>query len=181
MNLNYKCCFTGYRPAKFPFALSKNNPDYVKFENSIVQGIIKLADEGCTEFYTGMAMGFDIIAAEMVMLLKKIEKFSHIRLVCVLPFENQGDSFNDYWKKKYYDILKEADEKIILNKSYHTGCYQVRNKYMVDNCDYVFTWYDGQSGGTRNTIDYAIKIGRKVLNVNDNDIDGFALQTNLEL
>ena len=73
-NSIYKCCFTGYRPSKFPFKLSVNDEKYIKFENNLVEGILELINEGCRVFYTGMAMGFDIIAAETVILLKK----SHI-------------------------------------------------------------------------------------------------------
>ena len=39
---------------------------------------------------------------------------------------------------------------------------------MVDNSDYVITWFDGQSGGTKNTIRYAKKIGRQIFNIYEN-------------
>ena len=176
-----KCCFTGYRPAKFPFELSVDNYDYIEFENSLLESIIKLISENCCIFYTGMAMGFDIIAAESVLLLKKARPDLDIKLVCVIPFEAQGESYSDFWRKKYLDILKEADESIVLSHKYYSGCYQVRNKFMVDNCDYVLTWYDGKSGGTKNTLDYASKKQRQIFNVNKKTEETIAIQTFFEL
>lgn len=176
-----KCCFTGYRPAKFPFKLSGNDSDYVEFENDLMSGILDLISNGCNTFYTGMAMGFDIIAAEVVSLLKRARPNLNIKLVCVLPYENQGDSFGDFWREKYYNVMTVADEKIVISENYHKGCYQMRNKYMVDNCDIVLTWYDGKSGGTRNTINYALQNNRKVINICKNECENLAIQTVFEL
>ena len=180
-NSIYKCCFTGYRPSKFPFKLSVNDEKYIKFENNLVEGILELINEGCRVFYTGMAMGFDIIAAETVILLKKSNIIDNIKLICVLPFENQGKGFGEFWQKKFDFVIENCDEKMVLSKDYHKGCYQIRNKYMVDNSDFVLTWYDGQSGGTKNTIDYAIKNYRKIFNVKKENGDSYPVQTMFEI
>lgn len=177
----YKCCFTGYRPSKFPFELSEYNENYIDFENSLVVGILNLIEQGCTIFYTGMAMGFDIIAAEAVILLKKAKLEKQIKLICVLPFESQCENFGEFWQKKYNMVIENCDEKIILSENYHKGCYQIRNKYMVDNSDFVLTWYDGKSGGTRNTLNYAASKQRKIFNVNKENSENFAIQTVFEL
>lgn len=176
----FKCCFTGYRPQKFGFKMSFNDPLYVKFENLLTEWIIKLINEECRIFYTGMAMGFDIIAAENVALLKKARPELGIKLICVIPFLGQEEGFDTFWRAKYDAIMAQADEKILLSDQYYSGCYQVRNKFMVDNSDFVLTWYDGKAGGTRNTLNYAVKQGKQVLNIND-ECEDFAVQTVFEL
>lgn len=180
-NTVYKCCFTGYRPAKFPFRLSESDKAYIDFENALFEGITNLIEEGCKIFYTGMAMGFDIIAAETVALIKKARKDLDIKLICVVPFQNQEEGFGSYWREKYNRIIEDSDEKIIISDSYHKGCYQIRNKYMVDNSDFVLTWFDGKSGGTKNTLDYAASKNRKIFNINDSNIENYAFQTVFEL
>lgn len=175
-----KCCFTGYRPQKFSFKMSLSDSNYVIFENKLTEWIIKLINEDCRIFYTGMAMGFDIIAAENVALLKKARPELGIKLICVIPFSGQEKGFNSFWMEKYNYIMSQADEMILLSDDYYSGCYQVRNKYMVDNSDCVLTWYDGKKGGTRNTIDYALKQGRQVFNINEAD-NSYAVQTVFEL
>lgn len=174
------CCFTGYRPSKFPFSLNYGDPDFGKFENALSEQVLKLAEEGCGTFYCGMAMGFDIIAAETVISVKN--GFSEpLKLVCVLPFKNQGEEFSGDWKKRFYRVLDAADSVEILADNYYPGCYSKRNRFMVDSSDYVITWYDGKSGGTKNTIDYAIKRGRKVFNVNEDCCDTSARQLEFEI
>lgn len=175
-----KCCFTGYRPAKLPFDVNVKNKEYFDFENLVIDGILKLAEEGCSVFYSGMAMGFDIFCAECVLLLKKFNKIS-LKLVCVIPFKGQSSTFPKSWQERYEKILNECDEAIILSEEYFKGCYQKRNIFMVDNSDYVLTWFDGKAGGTKNTVDYAIKQNRFVLNLNNDVKKDFFPQTVFEI
>lgn len=175
-----KCCFTGYRPSKFPFSLDKENKQFKLFEDQLINGILELAKENCRVFYTGMAMGFDIIAAETVIFLKNFYK-TPIKLIGVIPFRGQEVSYTSFWRERYQKVLEACDEVIVLSEEYFQGCYQKRNIYMVENSDYVLTWYDGKSGGTRNTIDYAAKIGREIINVNSAKVENFAVQTYFEV
>ncbi len=177
----YKCCFTGYRPSKFPFSLDREDLEYKKFENNLYEEILMLVNQGCTTFYSGMAMGFDIIAAEAVLFLKNLYKDREFKLICVLPFAEQGESFSYIWKERFYNVLSCCDKKIILSDEYFQGCYQKRNEFMVDNSDYVLTWYDGKAGGTRNTLNYAIKKQRYIVNANKIPTPSFAVQTSFEL
>ena len=170
-----KCCFTGYRPQKFPFSLNKENIEYRTFEDDLIIQILELVNQGCSVFYSGMAMGFDIIAAEAVLFIKKTHK-TPIKLICVIPFQEQSKSFDDYWKEKYSNILEVCDEKIVLSEEYHKNCYRERNEYMVKNSDYVITWFDGRPGGTKNTLDYAARQGRYIFNINKKS-ENYAVQT----
>ena len=48
---------------------------------------------------------------------------------------------------------------------------------MVENSDYVLTWYDGKPGGTRNTLEYALSKKRYVINTCNNVSESFGIQT----
>ncbi len=160
---NISCCFTGYRPAKFPFALSYGKKEYTDFENSLIKEVFSAYGFGCRRFYSGMAMGFDIIAAETVLELKRIKP--DVSLCCAIPFRGQNNSYSADWNERYNKILELADEIIYVCDGYSRGCYAKRNKYMVDNSDVVITWFDGRPGGTANTVKYAKDIGRAVINL----------------
>ena len=159
------CCFTGYRPQKFPFPLSRENAAYLNFENSLLAKITELVNAGCLTFYTGMAMGFDIIAAECVLSVSKAMKHHAIRLICAIPFLDQAKSFSPEWKERYESVLARADGAVLISDKYYPKCYFDRNRFMVDNSDFVLTWFDGSSGGTKNTVEYAKSISRKVINI----------------
>ena len=164
------CCFTGYRPSKFPFELRDEDSEFIKFENKLVDAVFSLPDEECFTFYCGMAMGFDIIAAETVLLLRETYKKAKISLVCVIPFIEQAASFSDEWKERYDAVLEQADEIILLSDKYYNGCYRKRNEFMVDNSDFIVTWFDGKSGGTRNTLAYANKNEKRIINLNEDGV-----------
>lgn len=164
-NRELACCFTGYRPSKFPFRLDKSSKDYIDFENALYKEIFSVYSCGVKTFISGMAMGFDIIAAETVLRLRRAKP--EVKLVCAIPFKNQAKDFPNDWKQRYFEILDAADDIIYVSEEYNRGAYFKRNKYMVDNSDIVITWFDGRTGGTANTIDYAIRKGRSVINLNN--------------
>ncbi len=166
------CCFTGYRPQKFPFPLNRTNPEYIDFENRLIDKIAGLISNGCLTFYTGMAMGFDIIAAECVLQLAEVMKNYAVRLVCALPFKEQAAKYPADWKEKYDNILSCADETVLISDKYYRNCYFDRNRFMVDNSDFVLTWFDGSPGGTKNTVKYAESVSRKVINLYAGCSDG---------
>ncbi|MBR6572328.1 MAG: DUF1273 family protein [Clostridia bacterium] len=166
-NLSKSCCFTGYRPEKFDFNLCDDTKEYLEFENKLYGAVFSLGDQGVTRFYCGMAMGFDILGAEAVLTLREAKTDAAIELICVKPFEEQAKSFPDFWKKKYNNILKEADEIVVMGKDYYKGCFHKRNCYMIDNSDMVLTYYDGKSGGTKSTLIYANKKGKKIVNIGE--------------
>ncbi len=165
LNLIKKACFTGYRPGKFPFSLEKNNTEYKKLITSLTQMLINLINSGCSVFYCGMAEGFDLICAEVVLSLKK--KYKSLRLVCVLPFLRHNEAVKFSWKKRYNAIFSTCDEVVYSSDEYNISAFQIRNMYMVDHSDCVITWYDGKKGGTRNTLTYAQKEGKQIINLNN--------------
>ncbi len=176
-----KCCFTGYRPKKLPFKITDTETrEYKKFENAVLEELLKICSLGVNTFYTGMAMGFDIFAAELVIAIKNAYK-TPVRLVCVLPFKEQGEDYPMEWKHRFDNILKNCDEKIVLAEEYSRGSYQKRNMFMVDNTDCVLTWYDGKKGGTRNTIDYALKKGRYIFNAYKEPVETIGFQEKIEI
>lgn len=172
-----KVCFTGYRPEKFDFDLKKGNKKFDILIARLEKTIISLINEGCRVFYCGMAQGFDILAAECVVALKNT--YPDIILIACLPYKQQEYGFSSDWRNRFYDILFACDDTVCLNDNYTNWCFMERNIYMVDKSDYVVCWYDGRKGGTKNTITYARKNLKHVINLNtdyDEDLD-FKQQT----
>lgn len=110
-----------------------------------------------------MAMGTDIWAAEIVLERKKMNKDLH--LICALPHPNFESRRSMTEKMKFNKILKNADLVKEINDHYFTGCYQVRNEWMVDRSNLVIAVFNGQKSGTKNTVDYAFRKGIGVINV----------------
>jgi uncharacterized phage-like protein YoqJ len=119
--------------------------------------------DGYVTFITGMAMGTDIWAAEIVLNRKKTNKDLH--LICALPHPNFESRRSMTEKMRFSKIIKKADIVKDINDHYFTGCYQVRNEWMVDRSNLVIAVFNGQKSGTKNTVDYATRRGVKVLNI----------------
>ena len=54
----------------------------------------------------------------------------------------------------------------MVSEHYSSDCFFARNRYMVDKADVVVCAYDGQSGGTAYTVNYALKKGKIVIQIN---------------
>ncbi len=175
------CCFTGYRPHKFGFKFSQDNSDFVKMENKLIDAVFSLADQGCYKFYCGMAMGFDLLAAETVIMLKKLYKKARIDLVAVIPFEKQSAAWDDVWRARYERVLRQADSLVYISREYKKGCYHNRNCYMVDNSDIVITWFDGRAGGTAQTLSYAARKDRRIVNLSDSGVHEYIIDSPYEI
>ncbi len=121
------------------------------------------ADDGFSTFITGMARGIDIWAAQIVLNLKS--QNADISLICAPPYEGFEKKWEISEQKLYHHILESADDVKFICKHYSRSCFQIRNCYMVDNSNRIIAFYNGEKGGTKNTIDYAVRRGVEVINV----------------
>ncbi len=119
---------------------------------------------GIRTFLSGMAVGFDLAAAETVLNCKATH--ADIRLVAVVPFRGQQFRFSDYDRARFERILADADETILLSESYSRGSYTIRNNYLIAHAATLITWYDGSTGGTRYTVERALAQNRKLIHLN---------------
>lgn len=66
-----KCAFTGHRPQSLPFGFNEADERCIALKQKLRDEIIRQIEEnGVTHFITGMAIGVDMFAAEIVLGLK---------------------------------------------------------------------------------------------------------------
>ena len=120
--------------------------------------------KGYDTFLSGMCEGFDLIAAEEVLNLKK--EYPHIRLKCVVPFKGQAERYTQADKRRYDTILAQADEVVTLQDGYTEGCFLRRNDYLLENSAFLMVYYDAVAvGGTFYTLKRAVEQKKKFANV----------------
>ena len=149
------CCFTGHR--KLP---QKKIQRIVKRLN---EEIDQLINQGITNFISGGAVGFDLIAASMVVAKK--EMGAKIKLIFALPWRNQDEHWSDKEKDLYRSLLSEADEVRYISEEYNPDCMKKRNHYMVDNSEYCICAFIHRGSGTAQTARYAEQKGLHIINV----------------
>ena len=160
MNFSDKICsFTGYRTKKLYEALGDN--DISELKAALRAEVDDLINGDFTVFQCGMALGADMLFADVVLEFKK--KYPKVKLLAAIPCLGQENSWTEKQQAKYKYLLESASEvKIISEKEYFDGCMQIRNKYLVDTCDLLLAVYDGKRGGTMQTVGYANKQGVRV-------------------
>ena len=148
------CAFTGHRPQHLPFGMNKNDERCVKLKEELKEQIINLIEtEGVTHFITGMALGVDLYAAEIVLDLKAC--YPNITLESAIPCETQAVKWSMTQRERYYDIAAQCDKETMLQSHYSPDCMDKRNRYMVDHADFIIAVWDGRHSGTGKTVTYA--------------------------
>ncbi|MGN0748203.1 MAG: SLOG family protein [Christensenellales bacterium] len=153
-------CFTGHRSQKLPWRFNEEDNRCVNMKNKAKEKIEQSINAGYVNFISGMALGFDMICAEIVLELKK--NYPDIKLVCAIPCKNQDKLWSEEYKKRYKRILKQADIVRYIAEEYTKTCMLERNDYMLNNSSKVIALYNGLAGGTKSTIMKAEKMGLKI-------------------
>lgn len=111
-NKDKTCCFTGYR------RLPKDKIEQIVIR--LNQEVDNLISQGVTDFISGGALGFDQIAASLIVAKK--EMGHNVRLIFALPCKNQDELWSAEQKRLYHSLLGEADEIIYVSEEYTDGC-----------------------------------------------------------
>lgn len=149
------CCFSGHR-----------NLPADKIEKIVInldREIDRLIDKGVTSFMSGGALGFDQIAASLIVAKKEMGK--NIKLIFALPCKNQDELWTDEHRALFRGLLCEADEIIYISGEYSNSCMRKRNNYMVEHSAYCICALLRERSGTGQTIRYARKKGLRIVNV----------------
>ena len=160
-----KCAFTGHRPQSLPFGFNETDERCVALKQTLRSEIIKLIEnEGVTHFISGMAIGVDMYAAEIVLGLKA--SYPGITLESAIPCETQAAKWNEELRDRYFEIASKCDKETLIQKHYTADCMHKRNRYMVDQEDYIIAVWDGRPSGTGKTVQYAQRQGKPVIAIN---------------
>lgn len=157
------CSFTGHRPAKLPWGNDEEDTRCVQLKARLYDAVESAILEGTEHFICGMAEGCDLYFCEIVLELK--ERYPHITLEAALPCPTQADKWDAAARERYRALLARCDYETMVSDLYSPGCMQRRNRYMVDHSSLLIAAHDGLPGGTRGTIEYALRRGVPVLDV----------------
>lgn len=159
---NSTACFTGHRSQKLPWRFNEEDQRCMEMKVTLRFEIEQVIRRGYRTFLCGMALGFDMICAETVIELKK--KYPNIKIVGALPCKTQDSKWFDKDRERYRKLLKQLDwNRCIYDAYIGAECMLERNRYMVDNSSLMIALFNGLSGGTKSTIDYAKRKGLEVV------------------
>lgn len=158
-----RCAFSGHRPQSLPWQFNETDSNCLTLKKILNAQIAKLTDNGYTDFLSGLALGVDTWAAEIVLTLR--ENNPALKLHCILPCKSQADKWPIPAQEHYKTILYQADSVVYTSLTYHPNCMLERNRFMVEKADLLIAVYDErrQRSGTGAAVRYAQKLSCKVV------------------
>ncbi len=139
------CAFTGHRRLGEDF----NSEDLF----ALIKDLIA---QGARTFLNGMAIGFDLLAAEFVMAEKELHP--DVKFVACVPCETQTKYYSYEDRMRYRTVMMFADEVITLSKNYTRACMLQRDRYMAERANTLITYCRKEEGGTAYTVKYFKKV-----------------------
>ena len=121
------CCFTGHRPGKLPWRYDETDPRCLDLKRRIADAVEAAYDQGFRHFLCGMAQGCDLYFCECVLTLR--QRHPDVTVEAAIPCPSQADG----WPRDQ------------------------RERYMVDHAALLIAAFDGTPGGTRYTVEYAMR------------------------
>lgn len=155
------CTFTGHRESKLPWGGNELDERCIALKKCIYDAVEAVYQSGRRHFICGMATGCDMYFCEAVMALR--QEHPEVVIEAAIPFEQQSIKWTPEQKRRYDRLVSECDYHTVVQKEYSPECYSRRNRYMVDSSSVIIAVFNGKSGGTMNTLIYAMRQGLELI------------------
>lgn len=157
------CCFTGHRPAKLPWRYNEEDSRCLRLKQRIADAVETAYEEGYRHFICGMAMGCDLYFCECALALR--ERCPDVTVEAAIPCPTQADTWPATQRERHQSLVARCDFETLVSARYSPSCMQRRDRYMVDHASLLIAAFDGSAGGTRYTVEYAMRRGISIVDV----------------
>ena len=109
------CAYTGHRPQGLPFGYNESDPRCAELREALrAETVSAVERDGAAHFITGMALGVDMLAAEIVLELKKTHP--ELTLEAAVPCLDQASRWRAEQIQRYNNILSAADRRTLISR-----------------------------------------------------------------
>ena len=152
----YTVSFFGHRYVENILEIEQKIEEIVKrliYENEYV------------DFLIGRDGEVDQLVSSTVKRMKKEMGYSNSSLIWVMPYNKVEYENNQENFEEYYDEIEVCYESSIAHPK---SAIQIRNRHMIDRSDLVIFYVRHNSGGAYKAMNYATKIGKRMINLGGN-------------
>ena len=157
------CSFTGHRPEKLPWKHNEEDPRCLALKQRMEDAVEAAYEEGYRHFICGMAQGCDLYFCACVLRLR--EQHPDVTVEAAIPCPTQADSWRADQRARYRHLVDACDFETLVSERYSPSCMQRRDRYMVDHAALLIAAFDGSAGGTRYTVEYAMRRGVEIVDL----------------
>ena len=135
----------------------------IKVEDLLEEQIKNLIDENeYVEFLVGRNGDFDQCVSSSVLRVRKNYRDDNSALVLVLPYPTAEYLNNENYFHEYYTGIEISHTASVAHPKF---AIQIRNRDMVDRADMIICYIGHKKGGAWQTVEYAMKQGKTVINL----------------
>ena len=135
----------------------------LKVEEQLEEHIRKLLQEHVyVDFLVGRNGDFDQCVSSSVLRVRKNYRDDNSALVLILPYPTAEYLNNEYYFHNYYT---DVEISYTASAAHPKSAIQIRNREMVDRADLIICYIEHEKGGAWQTVEYAIKQGKTVINI----------------
>ena len=119
-----------------------------------------ITENGVDVFYTGGMGQFDEQFTNTVRKAKLMH--NHISIILIKPyFSNELNTNKEYYNYRYDDVMVCEESELVHPKA----AIKKRNRWMIDECDFVIGYIQRDHGGAYDAIQYAKRMKKQVIMV----------------
>ena len=158
------CCFTGHRPNKLPWGYQELDPRCLRLKRRMMDAVEIAFHQGFRHFLCGMAQGCDLYFCQCALDLRDRHP-GEVTVEAVIPCPTQAAAWAAEEREKYARLVRACDMETLVSDRYTSYCMQRRDRYMVDHAALMIAAFDGTSGGTLYTMEYAMRRGLSIVDL----------------
>ena len=136
-------------------------------EERLEELLIKLLREHeYIDFLVGRNGDFDQLVSSTIKRVKREFRDDNCTQILVLPYNSAEFQNNEESFAKYYDEIEICPES---HAAHFKAAIQTRNRAMIDRSDLIICYIGHNSGGAYQSVQYALKQGKEVINLADEE------------
>lgn len=149
----YTVVFFGHRNIDNPFEIEKLLEKHIRK---------LIAEHEYVDFLVGRNGDFDMLVSSVILRVRRQYRNDNSSLTLILPYltaeyKNNEESFCNY----YTDV----EISYAASTAHPKSAFQIRNREMIDRADLIICAIKKQEGGAWQSVRYAIKKGKNVINI----------------
>ena len=121
-----------------------------------------LAEKEYVEFLVGRDGEFDLLAASVIKRCRRAVGEENSALIWMLPYPTAEYRDHEEEYLNYYDAVEVSQNAA---GAHFKSAMQIRNREMVDRSDLVVFFVERETGGAYQTMRYAEKNGKTIINL----------------
>lgn len=149
---------------RFPWGFDEEDESCRRMKLKLAQYIIELRQCGITEFQIACDPGVGLYAGEIVNITKQNDEA--MRLVCVVPFEEQATKWTPQLRDRYFNMLADCTELSCVAYQERPNAQFLAYQRIIKQSEALMTVYDpdlSDGSAEDKAVAYAFALGKPTL------------------